>query len=121
MSIFKTKYFNKWQSKESELDDNSLIKAIEELDRGLFEANLGGGLFKKRVAMPGKGKSGGYRVIIAHKSKDQSWIFLYGFSKSEISNINSDDLSDLKELANDLFSISMAKLAKVLIEVKNEK
>lgn len=71
--------------------------------------------------MPGRGKRGSYRVIIAHKSKDNSWIYVYGFSKSELSNINNDDLEELKELAKDLFSISIDKLASILIEVKNEK
>jgi hypothetical protein len=121
MKVFKTRFFNKWQNKESELDDKSLISAIEELEKGLFEANLGWNLYTKRVARPGKGKRGSYRVIIAHKSRDSSWIFVYGFSKSELSNVNDDDLEELKELANDLFSISIDKLASVLIEVKNEK
>ena len=121
MKIFKTKFFNKWQTKESELNDNSLVNAIKELKDGLFEANLGGNLYKKRIAMPGKGKRGSYRVIIAYKSKDYSWIFVYGFSKSEHSNINNDDLEELKELAKDLFGISIDKLANILIEIKNEK
>lgn len=32
---------------------------------GWSEANLGDGLFKKRLARPGGGKSGGYRAIVA--------------------------------------------------------
>ena len=121
MKIFKTKFFNRWQNKDSKLNDRSLINAVHELEKGLFEANLGGSLYKKRVAMPGKGKRGSYRVIIAHRLKDCSWIFLYGFSKSEYSNIDNDDLDELKELAKDLFGIPIDKLPIVLIEVKNEK
>ena len=89
--IYKTKYFNKWQKKSSELEDASLIKAINELSNGLFEANLGGGLYKKRIAMQGHGKSSSYRTIIASKSSHDTWVFIYGFSKSELSNISSDD------------------------------
>ncbi len=121
MRIFKTKFFNKWQNKESQLDDKTLINAINQLEDGLFEANLGGNLYKKRVSMPGKGKRGSYRVIIAHKSKDSSWFLVYGFSKSEHSNIDNDDLEELKELAKDLFNIHIDKLTNILIEIKNEK
>ena len=121
MRVFKTQFFNKWQNKESELSNDSLITAIEELEKGLFEANLGGNLYKKRVAMPNKGKRGAYRVIIAHKTKDNSWVYIYGFSKSELSNIGNDDLEELKKLSKDLFSIPIDKLANILIEVKNEK
>ena len=119
--IFKTSFFNKWQTKKSELSDDALVIAIKELEKGLFEANLGGNLYKKRVAMPGSGKRGSYRVIVAQKIKDNAWIYVYGFNKSDINNINKEDLEELKELANDLFSISIDKLARILIEVKDEK
>jgi hypothetical protein len=119
--IYKTKYFNKWQKKSSELEDASLIKAINELSNGLFEANLGGGLYKKRIAMQGHGKSSSYRTIIASKSSHDTWVFIYGFSKSELSNISSDDLLELKSLADDLFNIADDKLSEVLIEVSYEK
>lgn len=47
--IYKTRYFSRWTSKER-LSDSSLIEAIVELEGGLVEANLGGGIYKKRVA-----------------------------------------------------------------------
>ena len=71
--------------------------------------------------MPSSGKRGSYRVIIAHKSGTGCWIFVYGFSKSEHSNIGHDDLLELKELAKDLLSIPIDKLSNILIEIKNEK
>ena len=46
MAIYKTKVFERWASKE-ELDDK-LRKAAQEMTQGLFNADLGGGLFKKR-------------------------------------------------------------------------
>ena len=46
MRIFKTKFFNKWQNKESKLDNQALINAIKEIESGLVEANLGGNLYK---------------------------------------------------------------------------
>jgi hypothetical protein len=32
------------------------------MTEGLYDVDLGGGLFKKRIARTGQGKSGGYRV-----------------------------------------------------------
>jgi hypothetical protein len=49
--------------------------------QGLFEADLGGDLLKKRIARPGQGKSGGYRTLVA-TNRDSRWIFVYGFAKN---------------------------------------
>ena len=119
MKIYKTKFFSKWQKKSSELDDDALVQAIEELSNGLFEANLGGNIYKKRVAKKGFGKRSSYRTIIATKFAEV-WIFIYGFSKNELDNISQEDLDSLKELANDLLSIPSDKLSKV-VEVIYEK
>lgn len=34
---------------------------------GLVDADLGGGVLKKRVALPGRGKRGGARTLVATK------------------------------------------------------
>ena len=49
--ILKTRYFAKWMSK-TELNDSALCKAVSEMERGLIDADLGGGVVKKRVAFP---------------------------------------------------------------------
>jgi hypothetical protein len=36
----------------------------------LVDADLGGGLIKQRVARKGKGKSGGYRMLVAYRVAD---------------------------------------------------
>jgi hypothetical protein len=64
MSVYKNRWFERWARKQG-LDDASLCQAVSEMANGLFEADLGGRLFKKRLARPGKGKSGGFRVLIA--------------------------------------------------------
>ncbi len=119
MKIFKTKFFAKWQNKNTQLSDSELINAVSEINLGLFEANLGGNLYKKRVAMPGKGKSGSYRVILVGKISQNLWIYIYGFEKSERSNIKDDELDYLKDLATDLLKIPDHKRVEILIEVMN--
>jgi hypothetical protein len=59
--------------------------------RGLVDADLGGGLIKQRIARTGQGRSGGYRTLMAFRSKERT-IFVYGFAKSERDNIESDEL-----------------------------
>jgi hypothetical protein len=79
MSVFKTKWFDKWASKQG-LTSDGLCTAVHEMSAGLYEADLGGGLFKKRVARPGQGKSGGFRTLVATKKLGR-WVFVYGFPK----------------------------------------
>jgi hypothetical protein len=97
LRIFKVKTFARFSRKES-LTDISLLKAIDDAERGLIDADLGGGLIKQRVARPGKGKSGGFRTVIAFRSKEGA-IFLFGFAKSDLDNIEDDVLNNLRRIA----------------------
>lgn len=88
---------------------------------GLYDADLGGGLFKKRIAKPGKGKSGGFRTLIATNNEDR-WFFIFGFSKNERSNIDSYEEEALKMLSKQLLAytpdeLEQAKNSNALIEV----
>ena len=65
---------------------------------GLVDADLGGGLFKKRVARPGGGKSGGYRTILAADLRGR-WVFLHGFAKSERDDLDDAEVRDWKRVA----------------------
>ena len=97
MRVFKSKHFSRYAKKE-EIDDDTLANAIREIESGLVDAVLGGGLVKKRVAREGSGKSGGYRTIIAFSSGQRS-LFLYGFAKSDKDNIGNDELRELRKLS----------------------
>lgn len=74
MAVYKTRWFDHWASKQGLLDAQ-LCVAVSEMAAGLFEANLGTGLFKKRVARPGQGKSAGFRTLVATRHEGR-W-FLY--------------------------------------------
>ena len=78
---------------------------------GLYEADLGGGLLKKRIARPGQGKSGGFRTLVA-TNKGNRWVFVFGFPKSERSNIDKDEEEALKKLAAHLLSLTQQALGK---------
>ena|SRR3990167_6362286 len=123
MRVFKTKAFSR-RAKEMGLDDKALFNAAKEMLEGAYEANLGGNIYKKRIALGNRGKSGGARTIVAFKIKDKA-IFLYGFSKSERGNITQKEETALKGLAEVFLSYSdnqtnRAVKAGDLIEVHNE-
>ncbi len=102
MRILKTRYFAKWMRK-SELTDEALIQAVIEMRQGLVDADLGGGLVKKRIGVAGRGKRGGVRTLIA-TNKDDRWFFVYGFEKNAVDNISSKAVAGLQDLALDLLS-----------------
>lgn len=120
MKIHKTRWFVRWARKQG-LNDPSLCDAVREMSEGLYEADLGGGLIKKQIARPGQGKRGSFRTLIA-TNRENRWIFVYGFSKNERSNIDKNEAEALKKLASELLSltpeaIEKAKSAGELIEV----
>ena len=59
MAIYKTRWFDRWARKQG-LTTPSLCAAVREMTKGLFDADLSGNLFKKRIARPGQGKRGGF-------------------------------------------------------------
>jgi hypothetical protein len=54
--IGKTKYFAKW-ARQAGLSDSALLKAVKEMEQGLIDADLGGGVVKKRVHFPGRARA----------------------------------------------------------------
>ena len=95
--ILKTRTFNRWLRKTL-LTDAALLKAIDEMEQGLVDADLGGNLYKKRVALPGRGKSGSTRTLIA-TNRQNRWFFMFGFEKNDKENITQAELAYLQEVA----------------------
>jgi len=116
MRIFKTRSFNRW-AVDIKITDEALNNAVNEIERGLVDANLGGHVYKKRIAIQGKGKSGGVRTIIAYRVEDKAF-FVYGFTKNTRANINADELKALKKIANELLGYRGTVLDKAINEGK---
>jgi hypothetical protein len=95
--IFKTKWVARFVRRER-IDDAGLKEAIARAERGIIDADLGGGLIKQRVARPGQGRSGGFRMIVAYRTEDRAF-FLYGFAKNERENIEDNELEALRVVA----------------------
>jgi hypothetical protein len=123
LKIYKTQVFEKWSKREG-LSDATLRKAVDEMNRGLVDAELGGGLVKKRMARSGQGKRSSYRTLLAFRSQHRA-IFMTGFSKNEIDNITPDEKDVFKRLCGIYLNASLSEIeamcnAKKLIEVNHE-
>jgi hypothetical protein len=95
MKVYKIKGFARFQRRER-IADTALVEAISAAERGLVDADLGGGLIKQRIARPGQGKSGGFRTLIAYRRRERA-VFLFGFAKNERDNVDDDELETLRE------------------------
>ena len=100
--VFKTRHFHRWMRK-TELTDDSLCAAVHEMSAGLIDAELGGDVVKKRVALAGA------RTLVATR-KGKKWFFVFGLEKSEKSNISPTELEAVQALATDLLSLSATQL-----------
>ena len=112
MRIFRNKSFTRF-AKKADLDDPTLRKAVDDSERRLIDAKLGGGVIKQRVARPGKGKSGGFRTVILYTAHALAF-FVHGFAKKDQDNIENDELAALKLLASQMLSYDDQAIAKAV-------
>jgi hypothetical protein len=111
MRVYRMKTFRRFQRKEG-IGDDELREEIRRAERGLVDAELGGGIIKQRVARRGQGRSAGYRVIIAYRAGARA-VFLYGFAKNEKNNIADDELNALRQIAAHLLRASRDDLERM--------
>lgn len=109
-----TRHFGKWVSKQ-QIGSSELKTALSELKNGIFEAGLGGYLYKKRIRFKGKGKSGSGRTIICYKKGSRA-IFIHGFAKNEKDNLSTKELLALKEFSKTLVLLTEKQ---IVTAVKN--
>ena len=123
MSVYVTKEFARFARKVG-LADAKLLQAAQDVAAGHYDSDLGGGVFKQRVARQGGGKSGGFRTIILFRVGSHSF-FAHGFAKSDKANVSAKELKALKRLADVLLGFSeeqlkAAQTAGELNEVEND-
>lgn len=121
--IFKTRVFERWMQ-TIDLSDDLLVIAVHERERGLIDADWGGGVFKKRIALPNRGKSASVRTLIATNKNDR-WFFMLGFEKNQRDNISEKERLFLKDFAADLLKMSDDRWvnsikSKNLLEISHE-
>ena len=95
------------------MTDAALLDAVAQMERGLIDADLGGNLYKQRVALPGRGKSGSTRTIIATRFAGVLF-FLYGFEKNDRDNITAKELALYQRFARELLDLNESQIATAL-------
>jgi hypothetical protein len=110
--IFKNKWFTRFAEKEN-ISDDELRNIVDALEAGQFDADLGGGVFKQRVARQGSGTSGAYRAIVFFKRGKRSF-FVYGFAKSDKANINEKQLKEFRLVAKTALAATEEQLEEAL-------
>ena len=111
MSAFMSKPFSKWAASEG-IGNDDLRCALTEIVDGLIDAELGGGVIKKRVGVANRGKSSGARTILAYKSGKHTF-FMFGFLKNQTDNITAQELKTLKAMAKEFFSYDQSDISKL--------
>ena len=112
MRVLKTKWFRRFARREG-IADAMLCEAVARAERGLIDADLGGGVIKQRVARQGQGRSGGHRNMIVYRSGDRA-VFVFGFAKSDREDLEPDELADLKTTAKLLLGYDAGELDKAV-------
>lgn len=124
MRIFKNAWFERFSRKQG-ISDAALIEAVQRAERGQMDADLGGGVIKQRIARGGQGKSGAFRTIILFRKQHRAF-FVYGFAKSERSNIGIDEEKAFRKAAGYVLDLSDQHLAELVarqqfVELPNDK
>jgi hypothetical protein len=112
LRIFKTKGVSRFVRRER-IKDDSLREAIARAARGTIDADLGGGLIKQRIARPGQGRSGGFRMIVAYREAGRA-VFLYGFAKNDRDSITDDELQALRVIGANWLAASPEVIGQAL-------
>jgi hypothetical protein len=97
------------------IGEKGLLEAITRADRGIVDADLGGGLIKQRVARPGQGRSAGYRTIIAYRAGARA-VFVYGPAKNERANIDDSELLSLRKIGGNWLNADATAIAQAINE-----
>jgi hypothetical protein len=106
--IYKNRWFAKSANREG-ISDATLVAAIDRANRGLVDADLGGGLIKQRVAREGGGKSGGYRTLVFFRHEEMA-IFAFGFATNDKANLSAEELRTYKRAAKIVFALTQAQI-----------
>ena len=113
MRVFKNVWFGRFARKEK-ISAAALRDAVERAEKGLIDADLGGGVIKQRVARPGAGKSGGFRSVVFYRQGERAF-FVFGFPKSGQDNIRDDEEEQFKKAARVILAFSDEQIHQLVV------
>ena len=112
MRVFKNAWFGRFARKEK-ISAEALWEAVDRAEKGLVDADLGGGVIRQRIARPGESKSKGYRSIVLYRKGDKAF-FVYGFPKSDLGNIRDDEQEQFKKAAKSILALSDGQIRQLI-------
>ena len=112
ISVYKNKPFARF-ARKARISDAALWKAASLANHGIFDADLGGGVIKQRIARPGEGKSGGSRTVILFRKGDRA-VYVFGFEKKDMANISASDLLSFREFAEVYLGYSAVEMEELV-------
>lgn len=113
MRVFRNAWFGRFARKEK-ISAAALWEAVQRAEKGLIDADLGGGVIKQRIARPGAGRSSGYRSIVIYRKGDKAF-FVFGFPKNVLDNIRDDEEEQFKRAAKVTLALTDEQI-RLLIE-----
>ncbi|RZI58997.1 MAG: type II toxin-antitoxin system RelE/ParE family toxin [Rubrivivax sp.] len=114
MAVYVSRKFHRWM-RECGVVERDLCRSVLEMTQGLVDADLGGGLLKKRIARNGQGKRGGFRTIVT-KPKLETCLFVYGFAKGDLGNISAARELHCRDVARKFLSLPLDQRKKEIEE-----
>jgi len=106
--VYKSKPFARF-ARKARIADADLWKTAWLANEGSIDADLGGGVIKQRIARAGEGKSGGSVILF---KKDHRAVYVFGFEKKDVANIDRRELEAFRDLADLILGYSEAEMAK---------
>ena len=113
MRVFKNAWFGRFARKEK-ISAAALLEAVERAEKGLIDADLGGGVIKQRIARPGAGKSGGLRSVVLYRQGERAF-FVFGLPKSSQDNIRDDEEEQFKRAARVILAFSDEQIDQLVV------
>lgn len=112
LKVLKNAWFRRFARKQR-ISDAALLDAIRRAERGLVDADLGGGVIKQRLARSGQGKSGGYRTIVLFRRETLA-VFVFGFAKNDKANLEPEELEQFKAAASHVLSLNEKQIMQLI-------
>jgi hypothetical protein len=108
MRAYLTRSFDR-DAKRDGISDEDCREAIRRAERGLIDADLGGGLIKQRIPRGNQGAARGSRAVVFYR-RGRVAVFLHVFPKSRKANLSKSELADYLEAARVLENLTRNEL-----------
>jgi len=114
MRAFLTKSFAR-DAKRDGISDEDCQESIRKAEKGLVDADLGGGLIKQRIPRGNQGAAKGSRAVVFYK-RGKVAVFLHIFPKSRQANLSKLELAMYLRAAQDFEKLTEIKLLALQVE-----